>query len=72
LLDVVEEGRLRWYGHGIRMGEGRIPKRYLQWKPQGRNQASLKILCACECRSETNVPAEKIECNRWPVADLDG
>ena len=36
LLDVVEEQRLRWYGHVMRMGEGRIPRRYLRWKPQGR------------------------------------
>ena len=49
----------------------RIPRRHLQWKPQGRNLASLKVLCAWEHRSEKNVPAEKIECNRWPVADLD-
>jgi len=34
-------------------------------------QASLKVLSTCEHRSEKNVPAEKIECNRWPDVDLD-
>ena len=36
VLDFVEEARLKWYGHVIRMREGRIPRRYLQWKPEGR------------------------------------
>jgi len=31
---------------------------------KGRKQASLKLFCACKCRSETNLPAEKTECNR--------
>ena len=34
-------------------------------------QDSLKVFCACECRSEKNVLAEKIECNRWSYTDLD-
>ena len=34
LLDFVEEGRLRWYGHVMRMRDGRIPRIYLPWKPQ--------------------------------------
>ena len=36
LLDFVEEGRLGWYEHVMRMREGRTPRRYLQCKPQGR------------------------------------
>lgn len=36
LLDTVDEGKLRWYGHVMRMEETRIPKRYLQWKPHGK------------------------------------
>ena len=36
LLDSVEEGRLKWYGHLMNMREGRIARRYLQWKPEGR------------------------------------
>ena len=34
-------------------------------------QASLKVFCACELRSEKNVPAEELECNRWSYTDLD-
>jgi len=30
----------------------------------GFKQASLKVFCACEQRSEEKVPAEKIDCNR--------
>ena len=36
LLDSIEEGRLRWYGHVMRMGEERMPKRCLLWNPQGK------------------------------------
>ena len=34
-------------------------------------QPSLKVLCACERRFEKNVPAGKVECTRWPDADID-
>ena len=34
-------------------------------------QDSLKVFCACECRSEKKVPVEKIVCNRWSYTDLD-
>ena len=36
LLNVVEEGRLRWYGHVMRMEDTRVSKRYYQWRPQGK------------------------------------
>ena len=36
MLGVVEDGRLIWYGHDMRRGEGRIPRRHLRWKAQGR------------------------------------
>ena len=36
LLIEIEESRLRWYGHIKRMDDGRMAKRYLEWKPQGR------------------------------------
>ena len=37
----------------------------------GGRQASLKLFCACECRSKKNAPAETIECNGWSYTDLD-
>ena len=36
LLKEIEERKLRWYGHVKRMDEERLPKRYLEWKPQGK------------------------------------
>ena len=36
LLNVIEEGRLRWYGHVKRMEMGRITRKYMDWKPQGK------------------------------------
>ena len=35
------------------------------------DQASLRVFCACECRSVKNVPAEKIKYGRWPDADFE-
>ena len=34
-------------------------------------QTSLKVLCACKLRFEKNVPAEKVDCTRWPDAEFD-
>ena len=36
LLKEIEEKKLRWYGHVKRMDEERLPKRYLEWKLQGK------------------------------------
>ena len=34
-------------------------------------QSSSEVFCACEHRFEKNVPAGRIECNRWSCTDLD-
>ena len=39
LLEEIERNRLRWYGHIMRMEEGKKPKRYLMWKPEGKRPA---------------------------------
>ena len=36
LLDSIEKGKLRWYGHVMKMEEQRIPKRYFEWTPTCR------------------------------------
>ena len=36
ILDFVERGQLRWFGHVKRMDNVRYPKRMLEWIPQGR------------------------------------
>ena len=36
VLDIVERERLRWYGHVMRVGEGRLPRHLLDWIPAGR------------------------------------
>ena len=36
VLEEVERSKLRWYGHVKRMEEDRKPRKYLEWKPQGR------------------------------------
>ena len=35
ILEVIEKGRLRWYGHVKRMDEGRYARHYLEWRPDG-------------------------------------
>ena len=39
ILDFVERGQLRWFGHVKRMDHERYPKRMLEWIPQGRRPA---------------------------------
>ena len=36
ILEFVERGQLRWFGHTKRMEEERYPRRFLEWTPQGR------------------------------------
>ena len=35
VLDVIERGRLGWYGHVTRM-KGGLPRTYLEWQPKWR------------------------------------
>ena len=36
ILMFIERGQMRWYGHVKRMEDGRYPKKYLEWTPDGR------------------------------------
>jgi hypothetical protein len=35
ILEVIEEKRLRWFGHVKRMPGNRLPLKILEWKPEG-------------------------------------
>jgi hypothetical protein len=35
ILEVVEEKRLRWFGHVKRMPGNRLPLKILEWEPEG-------------------------------------
>ena len=36
LIEDIERGRLRWYGHVMRMEEGAKQRKYLEWRPAGK------------------------------------
>ena len=36
VVRFIKSRRIAWLGHVMRMGEKRIPKRVLEWKPTGR------------------------------------
>ena len=36
VLDVIQQTQLRWYGHVMRMDNSRLPKKWLDWKPQSK------------------------------------
>jgi hypothetical protein len=35
ILEVIEEKRLRWFGHVKRMPGNRLPRKILDWEPEG-------------------------------------
>jgi hypothetical protein len=35
ILEVIEEKRLRWFGHVKRMPGHRLPLKVLEWEPEG-------------------------------------
>jgi hypothetical protein len=35
ILEVIEEKRLRWFGHVKRMPGNRLPLKMLEWEPEG-------------------------------------
>jgi hypothetical protein len=35
ILEVIEEKRLRWFGHVKRMPGNRLPRKVLEWEPEG-------------------------------------
>lgn len=39
VLEFIQRGQLRWYGHVRRMNENRYPKRYLEWMPREKRPA---------------------------------
>ena len=36
ILDYIERSQLRWFGHVKRMEPARYPRKYLDWKPNGK------------------------------------
>jgi hypothetical protein len=38
ILEVTEEKRLRWFGHVKRMPGNRLPRKILEWEPEGRRR----------------------------------
>jgi hypothetical protein len=38
ILEVIEEKRLRWSGHVKRMPGNRLPRKILDWEPEGRRR----------------------------------
>ena len=38
ILEVIEEQKLRWFGHVTRKREDKIPKMILEWNAEGRRR----------------------------------
>ena len=38
ILKIIEKGQLRWFGHMKRMEENRYPRKYYEFRPQGKRR----------------------------------
>jgi hypothetical protein len=56
ILDVIEEKRLRWFGHAKIMPGNRLPLKILEWDPEGtrRRRRPKERLIVGVRRSMTN------------------
>jgi hypothetical protein len=56
ILEVIEEKRLRWFGHVKRMPGNRLPLKILEWEPEGtrRNRRHKERRIDGVRRSKTN------------------
>jgi hypothetical protein len=41
ILEVIEEKRLRWFGHVKRMPGNRMPRKILEWEPEGTRRREI-------------------------------
>ena len=48
LLDDIKTKQLQWYGHVQRMGEERLPKEVMKWRPPGRRKRGVTKLTWAE------------------------
>ena len=47
LLEDIKTKQLQWYGHVLRMEEGRLPKEVMKWSPPGsRKRGKPKLTWA--------------------------
>jgi hypothetical protein len=70
ILEVIEEKRLRWFGHVKRMTGNRLPLKILEWEPEGtrRSERSKKRWIDGVRRSMTNrglTEEDNIHRDRW-------
>jgi hypothetical protein len=43
ILEVIEEKRLRWFGHVDRMPGNRLPLKILDWEPEGTRRRGRQM-----------------------------
>jgi hypothetical protein len=53
ILEVIEEKRLRWFGHVKRMPGNRLPMKILEWEPEGKGRPKERWIDGVR-RSMTN------------------
>jgi hypothetical protein len=54
ILEVIEEKRLRWFGHVKRMPGNRLPLKILKWEPEGTRRRPKERWIDGVRRSMTN------------------
>jgi hypothetical protein len=53
ILEIIEEKRLRWFGHVKRMPGNRLPLNILEWEPEGTRRPKERWIDGVR-RSMTN------------------
>ena len=72
IIEKLRVNRWRWYGHVLRMPEGRIPKQAMGWKPKDTWQRTIQRDMTEKGLDRADVEARAGDRDAWRkfVADL--
>ena len=70
IISVLQQNRLRWYGHVLRKEDNDWVKKYMAYevegaRPRGRLKETCERDCAKDCQARTLKREDAVDRSRW-------